>query len=209
MAVIALTDEVAAYVAELVIGQQTFDLQESSAVTGDTAVRVYAPPRWTVSIRALDSMPRSISERWNSILLRLVGRRNHFAVWDINAPLPRGTARGTLLTSGTTAAGATTLNVSGGTAGDTLVVGDWLQVGTGVGSQVVKCVSGLTIDGSGNGSTTFTPPLRKAVSSGTTITLEKPLFHLRSISASTSWTATPGATDSGGQLFQGAEDWNP
>ncbi len=113
MSVITPSDTALAYVAQLTMGQQRFDIAEASDVTGATAIRLGAPPRWTASIRTLDALEPDISGIWRAIVAELEGRINHFALYDLTQPAPRGTARGVLTLSSTAVAGATSLSIAG------------------------------------------------------------------------------------------------
>ena len=68
----------------------------------------------------------------------------------------------------------------------TLLPGDWLQLGTGVGtSQLVKVVASATEAADGTLSATIEPPLRYAFSAGAPVTWDKPVAYYKQ-------TSTPG-----------------
>lgn len=83
---------------------------------------------------------------------------------------PYGTMRGSPTTSGSTAAGARTINVQG-VVGDTLLGGDIL----GIGGQLCMVGSaGATANGSGLLAVPLAVPLRRAISSATPVTWNAP-----------------------------------
>lgn len=66
----------------------------------------------------------------------------------------------------------------------TLLAGDWLQIGTGVGtSQLVKAVADATAAIDGTMTVTFEPPLRIAFSGGAAVACEKPVGYFKQTSA--------------------------
>lgn len=166
--------------ADMTIEQRRFDMLESSDATGDTAVRLQAPPRWALSFTGADAMSLPAADEWRALLLQLRGAVNVLAAWDIARPVPRGTARGAMQLAAAAAAGATALPISGATpAAGTLLRGDWLQIGTGHGSsQLVSVVADVQLSG-GAGVVTVEAPLRKAYAAGTVVTWDKPLCHYR------------------------------
>lgn len=162
------------------IEQRRFDMLESSDATGDTAVRLQAPPRWAISFTGTDAMAIPAADEWRALLLQLRGAVNVLAAWDIARPTPRGTARGAMLLATAAAAGATSLSITGATpAAGTLLRGDWLQIGTGHGSsQLVNVVADVQLSG-GTGVVAFEAPLRKAYAAGTVVTWDKALGYYR------------------------------
>lgn len=174
-------------------GQQRYDISEVSEPTGAQAVRLFGPPRWRMSMSA----PRFISLRnaglWEAMLSQLRGGVNVLAAWDVNKPAPLGTARGTPTLSAIAAAGATSISVTGFSANGTLLAGDWLQIGAGVGSsQLVKVVADVTLNGTGAGTVTIEPPLRQQFAGATAITWDKALGYYRLVGKGFDWQAIPG-----------------
>lgn len=113
MSIITPSDTALAYLAQLTIGQQRFDISEVSDTTGHSATRLGGPPRWTAALRTLDAMEPAISGLWKSIAVQLRGRVNHLALYDVSQPQPRGLARGALTLSSTAAAGAASIAIAG------------------------------------------------------------------------------------------------
>lgn len=191
-------------------GQERFDLVERSDATGDTSVRLFGPPRWTMGLAAKSGLDLADAGVWEVLLIQLRGSVNVLAAWDVNKPAPLGTARGSPTLSANATAGASSISVTGFTAAGTLKQGDWLQVGTGVGtSQLVKVTADITLNGSGAGSVAVEPPIRKQINSGATVTWDKPLGYYRMQAKGFSWDAVPGFLASSGFACDFLETFAP
>lgn len=125
MSIITPSDTALAYLEQLTIGQQRFDISEQSDTTGHTATRLGGPPRWTVALRTLDALEPAVSALWKAIAVQLRGRVNHLALHDITQPQPRGLARGSLTLSSTAAAGATSLALAGAVGSNRVLNGSF------------------------------------------------------------------------------------
>lgn len=124
-------------------GQQRYELAGISDAGGASQIRLFGPPRWTVSLRSPRAVTTAEAVVWEALLLKARGRVNHVAIHDVNRPAPRGTLRGTPKLLGILPAGSTSAVIVGGTAGTvgTWLAGDPLQFGSGVGtSQLVRVV---------------------------------------------------------------------
>lgn len=97
--------------AEFSLGQQRYDMTESSDSTGADAARLLGPPRWTVSLRSIEAMTLSEAGLWEAMLLQLRGRVNHLALHDPVRAAPRGTLRGAPLLNAAASAGATSITL--------------------------------------------------------------------------------------------------
>lgn len=203
-----ITMNAALLVGEATRGVRRFDLHELSAATGESADRVLAPPRWTLSLRSPSKIDAAAMDLWRVMIVGLSGRVNHLAAWDTNRPAPRGTMRGTMTVVGAVAAGATscTIGAGAGQAGKTLVGGDWLQVGSGLTSQLIMVMTGGTADGSGNVTITFQHPCRTGWSGGTAVTWDKALGHYKRIDDSANWSADAALLE-GGATLDLMEQW--
>ena len=192
----------------LSMGQKRYDLASDSSDTGNSSTRLLAPPRWTMTFTSDDRMDTLQATAWEALALQLRGRVNTLEAWDYGKPAPLGTLRGSITLSAAHAAGATTLNlVAAGQVGKTLLAGDWLRLGTGLGSsQLVKVVVGGTTNGSGAVTVTVEPPLRYAFSSGVSVTWDKPTTFYKQVQQTGGW-AYEGATQ-GGFSFDLIETWN-
>lgn len=89
----------------------------------------------------------------------------------------------------------------------TLLIGDWLQIGTGVGSHLCMVTSDAMANDVGSMNVNIEPPLRQAVSSGTVVTWDKPKGHYKQVGDFASWDAVPGSSDVGGFALDLIEDW--
>lgn len=177
------------------MGQARFDLLTQSEGSGTQQVRLLAPPRWTLRLVQPDNLLQADAATWQSLVLRLRGRVNHLAAWDTSKPAPRGTMRGSMTLAATAAAGATSLSVTAGAgqAATTLLAGDWLQVGTGLGtSQLVMVTADALADGSGVIALTVEPPLRQGYASTTAVAWDRPLAYYRQQTDATTWSMAPG-----------------
>lgn len=92
----------------------------------------------------------------------------------------------------------------------TIAAGDWLQIGSGVGSsQLVKVVAGSTESTNNTLSVTFEPPLRMAFAGGSDVTWDKPLAYFKQTSAP-QWSYRLGrAHKVGAYALDLLEDWTP
>ncbi len=125
MSIITPSDTALAYLAEMNIGQQRFDISEQSDTTGHTATRLGGPPRWTAALRTLDALEPAVSALWKAVAVQLRGRVNHLALYDVTQPQPRGTARGSMSLGSTASAGATSISVAGCSGTNYLVGGSF------------------------------------------------------------------------------------
>ena len=88
-----------------------------------------------------------------------------------------------------------------------LQAGDWIQVGSGVGSHYAKVVTPVTFNDAGAGSVTFEPPTRQSYASGTAVTIEKARGHYKRANSTAGWANVPGALMSGGHALELVEQW--
>lgn len=192
------------------VGQRRFDIKEMSDATGATKERMRAPPRWSVKLAPPSTgMSYDQAELWKGMLLSLEGGVNHLAIYDVVQQSPRGTMRGSPVTVGVTAAGATSfaINAGGGQANTTLRVGDWLQFGTGLTSQLVMVTTAVTLSGSGTGTVNFMPATRIAYAGGTTVTHDKPVAHYKLATEMPEWAYQSGAFLMTGFNLEFMEQW--
>lgn len=157
--------------AESGIGALASNLVSTSPTANSTQARVLAPQRWTLKLVQPETMTRTEAARWIAMMAELQGRANLLYMWDPMRPYPLGTMSGTSYTlSAATTAGATSLSLAGGTSGQTLLAGDWIEVQStgGVGVSELVRVTDLTATADSSGSITvnFAPALRVAHASG-------------------------------------------
>lgn len=193
------------------IAQARFDLSEMSESSGAAQDRALGPPRWRLSIAAPGMLSVESSAVWEALILKLRGRVNHLAAWDIMKPAPRGTMRGTMTLSGAHAQGATVLNVTAGVgqAGTTLLAGDWLQVGSGTAGQLFKVVADATANGAGLIAVTVEPPVRPVggFASATAVTWDKALGHYKVTTQAPQWGYVPSVNAQTGFALDLMEQW--
>lgn len=157
----------------------------SSSITGTMQARLTGLPYHELTLITPSRLSGTIAGRWKSLIDQLRGQVNHLEAYDPAHLLPNGTARGAG-TSGAGAIGATTLSVTGITG--TLLRGDRLQVGTGLGSHLLHCTADVTLPAT----VTFEPPLRAAVTSGAVVQLDRPSAYFKLVGQPPLWPAAPG-----------------
>lgn len=169
-------------------GQARYDVVGSSDATGSQQARLFGPPRWQLRLVQPPVLTAEQAAVWTALVMRLRGRVNHLAAGDPRWRAPRGTLRGTIVTTGSHAIGDTTLNIDSSATG-TLLRGDYLQVGSGLGtSQLVMVVADVTTDGSGVAAVTIEPPLRLGFTAGTAVTWDRPVAYFRQSVDASQWT---------------------
>lgn len=184
------------------LGQQRFDLAGTSESTGAEQGRLLGPPRWSMQLVQPPSMTLRDAGRWQALLMKLRGKVNRLAAFDPVRVAPAGTLRGSPTLTSDIAIGATSLAISGTTG--TLLQGDLLQIGTGIGtSQLVMVVE----DGSHAG-VTFEPPTRIAFTSTTAITWNRPLAYFRLAGETSNWAYGPAGKVVTGMSLDLVEAWS-
>ena len=133
--------------------------------------------RWLMTCE-LPPSPRHSEGAWREAFINnLRGQSNTVALWHFTRPAPRGTMRGTLTLNASAAQGASSIVVTGGAgqAGTTLLAGDLL----GVGSLLLQVGADCTANGSGVVTVPIANRLRRALSSGASVTWDKPTAEFR------------------------------
>lgn len=147
----------------------------------------YTGERWEADI-TLPRMKRANAEQWISFLASLRGRFGSFLLNDPDATSPRGTATAATISG---AAGDRTVSATV-TNGQTLLAGDYIQLGTGSDSTLHKVILDFTGTGSAADLEIF-PALRKTRSSvSADLTSASGLFRLSSNESS--WDANDVST---------------
>lgn len=179
------------------ISRRRYDYDEVSEATGNVATRPTGNPRWALSVASPRRMNQTQADLWLPMLMKLRGRINHLEAWDVFRPAPVGTMRGTLTLSSPCAVGATSLVITGGAgqAGTTLRPRDWLQVGAGLGSQLVMVTDLATANGSGVVTVNIANEMRLAWSAGTAVAWDKPKGYFKLMSDSPGWEYDAGMAD--------------
>lgn len=160
-----------------------------------------AAPMWLSAITGTPKRP----ELWQSLMLRLRGKTNQLALWNMGRPQPLGTMRGAM-TIGATAQGATTLTITAsGQVSKTLLAGDYLGVGSGLTQQVVMVVADAVSNASGVITVTTEPALRNAFAAGAGVTWYRPCALFRRKDSVSQWEYEPGVIK--GMTIDLIEDW--
>lgn len=172
------------------VEQITTDAVGVSDPAGNTQARAYGVPRWALSLVSPTTMTDADAGVWKAMLLALRGSLNYLAAFDPSRPVPRGTLRGapTLLADAAYGDNTATLSCAG-QVGKTVTVGDWLQIGAGLGtSQLVLCTAAAVVDGAAHLALTFEPPLRRAYAAGTGVTWDHPVAYFRRPPGRAGWS---------------------
>lgn len=172
------------------IGDIRSDSVGGSDPSGWEQAAIYGPPRWTQTLVSPPSTSAGDAAAWRTMILGLRGHTNRLAMWPAAHPYPRGTMRGTMTLSAAIAAGANTASISAGSgqAARTLLAGDWLQIGMGLGtSQLIRVSADATSNGSGVITITFDHVARLAFASGSAVTWLRPLGYWVRTEADASW----------------------
>ena len=190
-------------------GINFYNLNELSDSTGATKDRIMSPPRRTLSVTApSNGLTLASAAEWEVVLMKLRGAVNYFSAWDLFKTLPRGTYRGAITTSGTQAAGDTSIVLAGGGASQTFLRGDEFQIGSGVGSQKLTCCGDYTANGSGAVIVSeFEPPLRFATSDAMAVTIDHPLVYYKLVSKGSAWDYSAGRIAVSGFAADFLEQW--
>ena len=180
-------------------------------VRGDSELRAVIVCEWRTSLGAIISESTAVDIGVTPAVQRIGG----------SVVAPAGTAQVTirLLTyrsvgTGTRAARWDVCAIKAGSVdltwpgGATLLPGDWLQIGTGVGSHYAKVTQALVVNDAGAGSVTFEPPTRQSYPSGTAIIIEKARGHYKRANSTAGWANVPGALMSGGHALELLEQWS-
>lgn len=184
------------------LGQRRYDMAGSSESTGSEQGRLLGPPRWSMQLVQPANLTLHDSGRWQAMVMKLRGKVNRLAAFDPVRIAPTGTLRGSPTLTSSLAIGATSLAISGTTG--TLLAGDLLQIGTGIGtSQLIMVVEDCT-----HAAVTFEPPARIAFSSATAITWSRPLCYFRLAGETSSWSYGPAGRVVTGMSLDLLEAWS-
>ena len=190
------------------MGQRRFDLLSSSDTTGADQVRMFGPPRWTMALVQPEKVSLAEAGVWQSVLMQLRGRVNVLAAWDPHRPAPQGTMRGAPSLAAAASAGDSALSVAT-SASVTLLAGDLLQVGGGLGtSQLVMVIADSRADAGGILALETEPPLRLGYAAGTVVRWDKPLCYYRAQADATTWRYANRGLMATGMALDLVETWS-
>ena len=166
---LALPDHVGAV--SVRIAQRSTVAVSTSPFTGSQQIQEYAG-QWFEMEFNMPPMEKADAALWTAFLLKLNGMAGTFLAGD-----PAYVKRGDCVAadvSGSHAARAKVLNIKNAGVGETILAGDYLQLGTGANSRLHKNLTDATVDGSGLASLDIWPATRISYSDGATITLLNP-----------------------------------
>ncbi len=147
-------------------------------------------PRWLMSL-SLRRLLEADAVSLRAYIMKLRGQTNRALLPVFERPTPKGTiALSGVTVNGALAAGATQATLAGAGNTKTLLTGDYMKLG----DQIVMVVDGpYTSDAAGAmASVKFEYPLRAAVSSGASVTLNQPTMRMVLRSAEAGWETGPG-----------------
>lgn len=191
------------------LSQRRYDVLNRSDVTGSAQARIYGFPRWKMTLICNEVLTLAEGALWESIILKLRGGINHLQVFDYFKQLPQGTFRDTATLASGVAAGVSTITLAGGApnAGKTLLMGDWVQIGSGLGSQqLVKVVDDAVANGTGGISINIEPPTRLAFATGAPILLQRATTFYKAVSVP-EWAYNYGGQAQEGFALDLLEQW--
>lgn len=195
-------------IASASVGVARYDIVETSDSNGASNARVLGPPRWVFTLGSPNEMSSTQLSKWTTMVTKLRGRVNYLAVWDPGSRSARGTISGSLALAAPLAAWADSLILTGGSNGQTIENGSWLQIGSGVGtSQMVRVTDSGVVAG-GTITLPFEHPVRQAFTAGTQVYWYYPHAYCKLAGDALSWVHNPGAPDShGGVSISLLEQW--
>jgi hypothetical protein len=155
-----------------------------SPFTGATQVQKYSKAQWYATL-SLPPMKRSDASQWQAFFMQLEGRANTFLLGDPDAKtVTGGNAPTSISVTSNAAIGDTSVSLTIG-SGKKLNKGSYLQFGTGETSRLHMIVD----DNTGNGGVTIQPPLKDAITTGTTVTFASAQGLFRMDSNELTWNA--------------------
>lgn len=145
----------------------------------------HAGQRWTASI-SIPPVRRDLAEPWVSFLLALGGPVGTFLLGDPNAKVPQGVSATFLGTPIITNQSGNSITVTGASLNKTnwLVVGDYIQIGTGSSATLHKVLSDVNTNASGQAVLDIWPAIRGTRSGSIVVRDTVGLFRLQSNNSS-------------------------
>ena len=134
--------------------------------------------RWLLSCDLPPSLHANAA--WlEAFIASMRGQTNVVALYHFARPLPRGTARGTILVNGAVAQGASSIAIDGiSPSAGTLLAGDML----GIGGQLFMVAADVTASG-GAATVSIVNRVRVALANNAAVTWDKPTVLFRLLSA--------------------------
>lgn len=156
----------------------------TSKFTGHQQVTVFPGQWWEIEV-TLPPMARAAAEEWISFMAKLNGLEGTFTIGDPDGASPRGTGGGTPLVNGASQTGQDLITDGWNLSEAVLKAGDYIQIGT----NLYKCLTDVTSDGSGNATLTLFPKVRTAHADDAAITVTNTTGLFRLSSPQTGWSA--------------------
>ena len=159
-------------IANIVLTARNSIAVSTSPFTLTQQVMQHQGSRWEANV-TLPPMKRSSAEEWIAFLISLNGQYGTFLLGDPSGATARGSAStnaGTPLVNGGSQTG-TTLNIDGAPNSATgyLKAGDYIQLGSGSGTQLYKVLADANSNGSGQVSLDIWPALRSSPADNATV----------------------------------------
>lgn len=147
--------------------------------------------RWEADI-TLPPMVRADAEKWITFFMKMEGSFGTFLLGDPNAATPRGSAAttaGTPVVNGASQTG-NELAIDGLPISATgyLLAGDYIQLGSGLASELYKVLDDVDTNASGEATLTLWPRLRTIPSDGATVVVSNAKGLFRVSTPTTDWS---------------------
>jgi len=141
----------------------------SSPFTAEQQVYRWPGQFWKAEI-VLPKMPRAAAEPWIATLAALSGQYGTFLLGDPVGAVPRGSVSGSPVVDGSDQSGMT-LNIRNLTpdAAGVLLMGDYIQLGSGITARLHKVLTDTDADATGRASLDIWPRLRATPADGETV----------------------------------------
>lgn len=162
-----------------------------SPFTGQQQVQEHGGQWWELEL-TLPPMLRAEAEPWNAFLLKLNGMRGTFLAGDPVSRRPRGTITGAPTVNGAHAVRSKTLAITNVPVGQTLLTGDYVQVGSGEQTRLHKVLLDATANASGQMTLDIFPSLREALANGAAVVYNDCLGTFRLASNQMAWDVSLG-----------------
>ncbi len=161
-----------------------------SPFTGVQQIHAHQGQFWEADV-ILPIMKRASAADWQAFLIALNGMKGTFLMGDPAGVNPRGSADatpGTPLVAGASQTGQD-LNIDGLPAGANgyLEKGDWIQLGTGINTELYMCLTQVNSDSAGEATLTLWPDLRSSPLNNAVIVVEGALGFWRLANNTQEW----------------------
>ena len=134
-----------------------------SPFTYKQQVIAHTGQKWEASV-SIPSTRRDKSAQWKAMLVALKGQTGTFLLGDPDYVTPRGTVTGSVAITGS--AGDESVTVDFASGSDSLLAGDYIQLGAGANAKLHQ----VLLDQTGDGTLEIWPALRSDYTSETAVT---------------------------------------